>query len=408
MHILFVCHMLPHRQARDSGRLDTYAYIEALSHNHEVTLIAFVPEVDQPGVADLHGLGVRVTAVVYQPHALIPRLQRAWGRLWHPKVYGRNRSRPYRRQLQALIANHQFDVALVHGMMADYYPYLTPIPAVLDEVDLFSMVAQQLFRQERNPLSRLWLGFDWLRTLVQETHHLHSYQGVLVRSVKDQAIVQEFAPAQRVAVLPPWFEGLTELADIPLTRPAGDTLLFVGAMNLPPNIEAVTFFVREVLPLVQAVVPTAVLQIVGANPAPAVQALADYPGVELVGEVASLRPYYENTAVAVVPLFIGGGIIVKTLNALASGRPVVTTPLGNSGTGAEPGQHLCLVPPHPPTMAAAIIHLLQDNSAWQELAEHGRGFIQTQYNWAHITHNLTQFLQETTLPPDKPPTIPPK
>ena len=392
MRILFVCHMLPHSLARDSGRLDTYYYIKALSHDHAVSVIAFVPEEELQAVAELESFCEHVTAVPYAHHKLIPRLQRAWGRFIYPKVYGRNQSPAYRRQLKTIVATQNIDVAIVHGMMANYQRYLLSIPAVLDEVDVFSMVAHHLFRQPNSPINRLWLGFDWLRTLVWEAHHLLHYNGVFVRSPKDQAIVQDLAPQQRVEVLPPWFEGLDELQAIPIERPQGNAVLFVGAMNIPANIEAVTFFASHVLPLLRSIIPDATLIIVGANPTIAVQNLATQPGVVVVGEVETLLPFYAQAAVIVAPLFIGGGIIVKTLNGLASGRPVVTTPVGNSGTGAENGRHLHVVPADPALMSTTIAHLLVNEQAWLAFATDGRQYIQTHYSWLQTTQNMTDFL----------------
>ena len=394
MRILFLCRFLPHSLARDSGRLDSYHYIKSLCAEHAVSVIAFVPPEDEPGVAELERLCERVVAVPYDRDGVMARLWRLGGRLWRPQVYGRNYSGAYRRALHRLLAERSFDVAVVHGMMAGYGRDLHPIPAVLDEVDLFSMVAHQLYRNAVNPFVRLWLGFDWLRTLAWETSYLHTYQAVFVRSTKDEAVVRELAPQQAVAVLPPWFEGLEELQTIPLVRPAGNTILFVGAMNIPPNIDAVCFFAQQVFPELRQLVPDAQFRIVGAKPVPAVQQLSQEPGVMVVGEVPSLTPHYAAAAVVVAPLFVGGGIIVKTLNGMASGRPMVATPIGNSGTGAEDGRHLRLVAPDPTAMAQAIAELLLDDRLWQQFAQNGREFILSNYSWPKTITTMTSMLQK--------------
>jgi polysaccharide biosynthesis protein PslH len=403
MHILFVCRFLPHSLARDSGRLDTYHYIKSLSEQHTVSLIAFVTPEDRSGIAEMEAICAKVIAVPFDRMGLWPRLSRAWWRLLQPQVYGRNLSDPYRRALQSYVATTECDVAVVHGMMAEYGRYLAHIPAVLDEVDLFFMVAHQLFRRTRNPLARRWARFDWLRTMAREVDHLNDYAGVFVRSVKDEMIVRDLVPGQNLAVLPPWFEGLEELQMIPVQRPFNNNLLFVGAMNIPPNIEAVTFFAQQVLPKIRRLVPDAQLHIVGGNPDPAVQKLAAEPGVTVTGEVPALAPYYADCAVAITPLFVGGGIIVKTLNGLASGRPVVTTQVGNSGTGAINGRDLLIVPPDPDIMANTVTQLLTNQQQWQQLAEQGRHFIQAHYNWSEIIKNLTDFLHQIAFGEGSPP-----
>ncbi len=395
MRILFVCRFLPHSRVRDSGRLDTYHYIASLAQSHQVSLIAFVPARDAIGLEEMQDLCAEVVVVPYADHVWA-RLVRAWWRFVKPKVYGRNFSWRYVYALRRLLQRQVFDVAVVDGMMAEYGRYIQPVPTVLDEVDLFFVVAHQYFRDEKRPLSRLWAGFDWLRTTWRETSHLQNYDGVFVRSQKDAQLVQEFAPQQRVAILPPWFEGLEQLTDIPIERHMQPpVLLFVGAMYIPANVTAVTYFAKQVFPLLQARIPDIQFMIVGSQPTPTVQALASNPGITVTGEVPDLKPYYAQATICVVPLFTGGGIIVKTLNGLASGRPVVATTIGNSGTGAQNGRDLYIVPPDPQVMAEAVLRLLEDESEWKRLAQNGRKFIEIHHDWKQTVTHLEQFLDTT-------------
>lgn len=395
MHILFVCRFLPHSQARDSGRLDTFHYIASLSQQHTVSVISFVPIEDESGIAELQSLCEHVIRVPFAHTSLLSRLKRAWWRLLLPKVYGRNHSSAYRHALRTLLKKNKFDIAVVDGMMAEYGRFLDPIPHILDEVDLFFMVAHHLYQNETNPLQRPWLWFDWLRTMAWEAHYITSYQGIFVRSIKDKTIVSELAPQQQINLLPPWFEGLDELQTIPIQRPSTNNLLFVGAMNIPANIEAITFFAKQVLPLVHNDIPDVHLYVVGSNPTPAIWELSNHPGITVTGMVPSLAPYYANATLIIVPLFTGGGIIVKTLNGLASGRPTITTFLGNSGTGAEHKRDLWIVPPDPQAMSIAIRQLLTDTEQWYNLAQNGRTFIQENYAWEQTIQKMTGFLYET-------------
>lgn len=396
MKLLFVCRFLPHPQVRDSGGQDVYHYISSLSQAHEVSLIAFVTPDQAEAVAAMGAVCREVVAVPYRPGALAGRLWRAGWRVLRPSVYGRVVSPAYGRALRRLVAGQRFDVAVVDGMMAGYGQLLGPVPRVLDEIDLYSLVAYQAYAGQppgwpRWP-ARYWARRDWLRTMAYELDYVREYEGVLVRSAADRAFLQAYVPSRPVAVVAPWFEGLESLQSIPPVRPLGDGLLFMGAMNHQKNIAAVQFFVTEVLPLVRQRVPAATLTVVGGQPAPAVQALAQQPGVVVTGEVPDLRPYYEACAVNVVPLLTGGGIIVKTLNGLAAGRPTVCTPLGNAGTGARPGQELLVVPPEPAALAEAVVQVLADPALWQRLATAGQRFVRQQYDWPANMARLEAFL----------------
>lgn len=392
MKILFVSRFLPHPDVRDSGGQDTYHYISALSAPHDVSLIAFTRPGQDDAVRGMQEICVEVVAVPYRQTALSHRLWRAWWRFLYPRVYGRVFSFTYRRQLRALLARHDFDVVLVEGVMAQYGTVVRGAKRVLDEVDIYASVAYQIYRNEERSVFRLYKWLDWLRLQAWELHYADSYDGVLVRSEADRVLLQRYLPEQKIGVLSPWFEGLDTLQNISACRPSGNQALFVGAMCHPENVEAVVYFVERVFPKIRRQVPDAEFVIVGSNPTRRVRALGRVSGVTVVGEVADLTPYYEQSAVNVVPLLRGGGIIVKTLNGLAAARPTVTTSAGNSGTEAIAGRDL-LVTDDPDAFARAVIDLLTDADRWYTLAENGRQFVATAYRWNDIVARLEQFLR---------------
>src|SRR5262249_47011580 len=89
--------------------------------------------------------------------------------------------------------------------------------------------------------------------------------------------------------------------------------VFVGALDYRPNVEAARWFCRGVWPQLRRREPGLTLALVGRRPAPAVEALAEVPGVEVVGQVPDVRPYVARAAVAVVPLRIARGVQNKVL-----------------------------------------------------------------------------------------------
>ena len=117
---------------------------------------------------------------------------------------------------------------------------------------------------------------------------------------------------------------------------AGPALVFTGAMDYLANVDAVTWFARNVLPSVQLRVPDASFFIVGARPAPAVQRLAALPGVHVTGRVPDVRPWLAHAALAVAPLRIARGVQNKVLEAMAMGRPVLATAAALEGLALAP------------------------------------------------------------------------
>ncbi len=122
----------------------------------------------------------------------------------------------------------------------------------------------------------------------------------------------------------------------------GQAIVFTGAMDYRPNIDAVAWFAREVLPKVRAGRPDAHFWIVGANPSDEVRRLARVEGVHVTGRVPDTRPYLAHADVVVAPLRIARGIQNKVLEAMAMARPVVASPQAFEGVRAEPGHDLLL------------------------------------------------------------------
>lgn len=159
--------------------------------------------------------------------------------------------------------------------------------------------------------------------------------------------------------------------------PSGEglILLFTGQMDYRPNIEAVSWFAREVLPLV----PGARFVIAGRNPAPEVTALAT-DGVTVTGAVRDMRSWLAAADVGVAPLRIARGIQNKVLEAMAMARPVVASPAAFEGIEAEPGRHL-LVAEEPAAMADAIRRLLADRAVADALGAAARDHVRKTYRW---------------------------
>jgi glycosyltransferase involved in cell wall biosynthesis len=167
----------------------------------------------------------------------------------------------------------------------------------------------------------------------------------------------------------------------PLAAAGGPpTLLFTGSMDHSPNRDAALWFGREVWPLVAERVPEARLAVVGRGPQEQLRSLAAQPGVEVAGAVPSIEPYFERAHVAIAPLRSGGGSRLKILEALAAGRPVLSTTVGAEGLDLEPGRDL-LIADGAEAFAEAAVGLLGDRELRERLASDGRSAAAARYDW---------------------------
>jgi glycosyltransferase involved in cell wall biosynthesis len=172
-------------------------------------------------------------------------------------------------------------------------------------------------------------------------------------------------------------------AALPAGRRSGPPLLlYVGTMSWSPNASAAHFLAREVLPQVRRLLPETRLRVVGKDPPPAVQALADLPGVEVTGAVPSIIPHLREAHALAVPLTAGGGTRLKILEAFAAGLPVVSTPVGCEGLQAVHGEHLVVAERE--AFSDAVRELLSHPEAGTGLAVRARALAWDRYDWTAI------------------------
>lgn len=170
-------------------------------------------------------------------------------------------------------------------------------------------------------------------------------------------------------------------------RPTGapadaDTAVFWGRLDFPPNADAVTGFTRNVWPAVRERCPGARLRVVGRGATPAVVAACAAQGVELVGEVADVRPWIEAGAVAVLPMRSGAGIKNKLLEAAAMARPILASPRAVAGLTPVAGAPAWRVCAAPADWAGALTDLWGNRAAARRLGDSARRWVTAHHGWS--------------------------
>ena len=202
-----------------------------------------------------------------------------------------------------------------------------------------------------------------------------AYDLVVVPSEADAAIL-----GLEVAVVP---NGVDPARFRPTPIPPDPVLVFTGSLNWQPNIDGLSWFCRDIFPIVRRCVPDARLDVVGRHPLPEVRALATLPGVELRADVPSVVPWLEAARLAVVPLRIGSGTRLKALEAMAAGRPVVGTTIGLEGLAVEDGVQ-ALVADDAATFAKRVVEVVGDDALAQRVAAAGAAHARVRFAWDRI------------------------
>jgi sugar transferase (PEP-CTERM/EpsH1 system associated) len=385
MKILYLVHRLPYPPNK-GDKVRSYHLLKHLAARHEVHLGTFIDDPDdgqhlprvQELCADLH----------------VARLNPRTAKLLSLRglLTGEALSLPYYRDagLQAWVdegvARGGFDAVVVFsGVMAQYVP-----PAsrrLVDFVDVDSAKWRDYAPEHVWPLSWLYRR-EFSKLLAFEQAVAADAQCSFFVTDNEVALFRELSPGHdlRLAALGNGVDAEFFAPDAARSSPftAGELpLVFTGAMDYWPNVDAVTWFVREMLPALRERFPALRFHIVGRSPAPAVQALGG-DIVNVTGTVPDVRPYLQHAAAVVAPLRLARGIQNKVLEAMAMARPVVAagTCVRAIATHAQPG---LIAADDARGYIDRVAALLSDAAAAAEAGRAAREFVLGAYSWdAHL------------------------
>jgi len=285
-------------------------------------------------------------------------------------------------------------VQLEFTQMAQYAVDCAPAKTILVEHDVTLDLYQQLLKQGedwelRRQLAR-WIPF--------ETAAWRVVDRVVTMSGKDRALILQNGLLPTQALCLP--NGVDLERFRPSSRPADPSrLLFIGSFAHLPNVLAVDFFLREVWPQLQPL--GASLHIIaGARHQYFLDRYQDrvrmdlkQPGIELEDFVSDVRPAYERAAIVIAPLLASAGTNIKIMEAMAMGKPIVSTPAGINGLDLNPGVDV-MVTSTAAQMSQAIRELI-DNPAQRQSIEHqARLTAERRFDWDAIARTQKQLFDE--------------
>jgi polysaccharide biosynthesis protein PslH len=292
----------------------------------------------------------------------------------------------FRAALHKLLAEQRFDVVQFESAYLGGLA-LHGLPSVVDEHNVEHELLSRVAAADPFSARKLFHRWDAIRTRRLERRLWRRVPACAVTSEREQAMVSRWAPQTLTAVVP---NGV----DAEYFRPEPDTavdpssLVFVGTMHYQPNVDAAIHFIRDVMPLLWRDRPDLVFTAVGHHPPPELARLAG-PRVVITGSVPDVRPYVHRASVVVVPLRSGSGTRLKILEAMAMGRPVISTRMGMEGLDAQPGDDL-LVADEPEQFAALTRRALDDPELRAIVGARGRALVEDRYSWERATSQLEE------------------
>ncbi len=380
--ILYLVHRIPFPPNK-GDKVRSFNLLKFLASRYRVHLGTFVDDPDDLAhVERLREYCASITAV--QIHPTLARIRSLAG-FWtgEPLTLHYYRDTSLSAWARDVVRECGIRKAVVFSSaMAQFVPD-EELKVVVDFVDVDSAKWDQMGRAHRWPMSAVF-GREGDRLLAFEREvATHADASVFVTQAEAD-LFRKLAPecAARVthAVNGVDTAYFAPQPGLPNPFTAGEeAIVFTGAMDYWPNIDAVTWFAQESLPAIVAQRPQARFYVVGMAPSSAVRALARDPHVVVTGRVPDVRPYLQHARVVVAPLRVARGIQNKALEAMAMGRPVVISAGAAGALSALPGREI-----ETATSAADFANktlALMDGVRGEALGAAARARVLTDYDW---------------------------
>jgi glycosyltransferase involved in cell wall biosynthesis len=315
-----------------------------------------------------------------------------------PFVVGRFVSNEFRDALRAALRRFVPDIVQIES------PFLLPYVAVVREESVARIVLRSLnvefriweglARNERNPLGRFAVGRVASSLRAYEVRHLNTPDAIVPISNDDAAAFRGLGCTRPMHVVPC---GIT-LADLAQDAPEAGSVGFIGSLDFRPNQEAVRWIVDELWPRVTGRAPEARLSIAGSGAPDWLRRRAHGQNIDFLGEVSDAQAFLQRMSVVIAPLFAGGGMRIKVLEAMALARPVVATTLGAGGIEVENGRDI-VIADDVAAFTDGVVRLLLDGDTASRIGNAARATVRERYDNDRLARSLLRFYEALQVSP---------
>lgn len=391
--LLYLVHRIPYPPNK-GDKIRSYHLLKHLSRKYHIHLGAFVDDpADWQYAEEVRALCKDVCLVELNP--LKARLKSLPALLsGAPLTLAYYSSRQLRSWVEKTLRDFPVNKAVVFSSaMAQFVSGENQLKRIADFVDVDSDKWRQYAQTKPWPLS--WIYAREGRTLLNyERKVAANFDATLFVTEEEAQLFRALAPESAAKI--GWFNNGVDFGFFSPEHQYANPyaaeelpLVFTGAMDYWPNVEAVAWFAREVFPAVHAEFPQARFYIVGGHPAPAVQQLAQIAGVVVTGRVPDVRSYLAHARMAVAPLRIARGIQNKVLEAMAMAKPVIASPQAAEGIRAEMGSDLLVA-----ADAAAFQSMITSEfkEKGNQMGKNARERVVADYDWQNTLRRVDALL----------------
>jgi len=408
MKVLWVNSNFMHPTTK-GGQIRTLEMLRHLHRRHEIHYVSIANPAQPEGPARAHEYSTRSYPFPYRiPEKTSPAF---WGQLarglFSPTPVAVSRFNPpgMRAFLEDLIRQESFECAVVdHLAPTSYFPDLPH--AIFFQHNVETVIWRRRAEHASGTLRRWYFSLQAARMFEYERRVSLASGHIVAVSRTDAEEMRRLFGVTCVSEIPTGVD--VEYFLPPDERPAATSLesgaagfktsaadlVFVGSMDWLPNVDGVTYFVREILPLVRRRRPETTLAVVGRTPpAKVTQLAAGDARIRVTGTVPDIRPWLWGSAVAIVPLRIGGGTRLKIYEAMAAKIPVVSTTIGAEGLTVNPPVDIRIADT-PEDFATQCLELIESREQRARIATAAWQMVSAHFSWEHVSRCFERIMIE--------------
>jgi glycosyltransferase involved in cell wall biosynthesis len=308
-----------------------------------------------------------------------------------PYIAERFNRKAFRLALHALLEEESFEIIQFEGPYLFYY-YEQIRKESHARISLRAHNAEHLIwkrmaLRESSPLKKWYFGNLARRLQTFEMRVVDRVDTLIPISEKDEAYFREQGTDTPMLTIP---TGLN-LEEYPLTElPSGSSLFFIGALDWLPNQEGLSWFLDHVFDLLVYELPDIRFHVAGRNAPKRFRKKLVHPNITFHGEVQDALSFMQSNGIMVAPLLSGSGIRIKILEAMALGRPVVTTSTGIEGIPAENLRSVMLAD-DPRAYYYLLLKLIKEPDESARMVAEARKLISREFDTFKLSKRLSQF-----------------
>ncbi len=315
---------------------------------------------------------------------------------FNPLVIIRNFSMEERSAIKKELQNNKYDV--IHAETFYVMPHIpkTAVPIVLVEPTIEFSVYQHYVDNEVPFIFRPIYLFDVIKLKFWEKYYWRKSSRLFAVSEEDKQVMEKEMSGINVGIISngvdvKYFEEKKVVKKIP------PRILYHGDYKWMQNVEAVNILIRDIWPLVKEKVKDVKLWISGRSIPEKIIELANRDkDIEISESIKDNRDVFKAASVLVTPIMSPGGTRLKVLEAMASGLPVVSTPVGVAGLNITSGKH-ALVSSKAKELADMTIRILEDKKLSDNVAREGKNFVAKNFDWETIVAKLNNVYEKVVV-----------